>query len=222
MTDGTNVLLCERPAEGVALLTLNRPDKKNALSEQLRNEISRNLLELAQDDSVKGVVLTGAGGAFCAGFDLAELAVGNAEEIFAEARAYHFDVYNFAKPLLAAINGPALAGGMDLAAMCDIRIASQSATFGQPQVRMGIPAAYDLIRTVVPETLARHLCLTGERIAAQAALDAGFVIDVVDPADLLSRAVEIAGQIAESSGGAGTKKSITEHQPSLFGEISSG
>ena len=124
-------------------------------------------------------------------------------------------MYNFAKPLLAAVNGPALAGGMDLAAMCDIRIASQSATFGQPQVRMGVPAAYDLIRTVVPEMVARHLCLTGDRMSAQAALDAAFVIDVVDPDELLSRSVEIMAQVAESSVGTRMKSSITAHQPSV-------
>jgi len=211
------VLLYEQPAAGVALLTLNRPAKKNALSSQLRHEISRSLVELAEDNAIESVVLTGAGETFCAGFDLKELAQGDHAAIFTEAQAYHRDVYSFAKPIVAAINGPALAGGMDLATMCDIRIASQNAIFGQPQVRMGIAAAYDLMRTVVAESQARYLCLTGDRISAERAFEADFVSEIVDPTELINRSIELVSNIVTAKVGSRMKQAFIVNQPNLFG-----
>ncbi len=210
------VLLCEHVQKGIALLTLNRPEKKNALSKSLRDELSRQLDTLALDESVECVVLTGAGEDFCAGFDLKELATGHPETIFIEAQQYHVNVYNFKKPLVAAINGAALAGGMDLAAMCDIRIASNNATFGQPQVRAGIPAAYNLMRTVLSEAQARYLCLTGARVSAEEALKAEFLIDVVAPHELSSKAIQLAGVIADTSIGPNMKRSFRDLSPLLF------
>jgi enoyl-CoA hydratase len=203
--------------DGIAIITMNRPDKRNALSTELRNEIVRCLLELEGDDSVKVVILTGSGASFCAGFDLKEFASGNMEEIFARAMAYHKKVYTFKKPLIASINGPALAGGMDLAAMCDIRISSSSAIFGQPQVKMGIPASYDLIRRVIPEMIARELCLTGRQMDAQEALRVGFVSKVVPGERLMDEAIKLAREIAESKGAEATKAQFIKEQPILFG-----
>ena len=94
---------------------------------------------LAKSDEVRAVVLTGAGPVFCAGFDRSEFSGGGMEEVFADAMEYHRLVYTFSKPLIAAVNGPALGGGCDLAAMCDFRLAATTAVFGQPQVRFGAP-----------------------------------------------------------------------------------
>ncbi len=212
---GYELLLCERK-EAVAIITLNRPEKRNALSSALREEIVRCLDELGADDAVKAVVLTGAGPSFCAGFDLGELASGDMDRIFTEARGYHRAVYTFPKPLIAAVNGPALAGGMDLAIMCDMRIASEGASFGQPQVRMGVAAAYDLIRTVLPEAVARELCLTGRRMDAQEALRLGFVNAVVSPDRLMEEAVGMAKSIAENRASPSTKLQFLKEQPPLF------
>jgi enoyl-CoA hydratase len=213
----TDVLRCETTEEGVAVITLNRPEVKNALSRQLREDIKACLTILADDADAKVAVLTGAGTTFCAGFDLKELAEGDAAHIFADAEAYHRAVHTFAKPIIAAVNGAALAGGMDLAAMCDLRIAAEEASFGQPQVRMGVPAAYNLIRTVVPEATARRLCLTGARINAAEALAAGLV-SAVSPIDqLMDDALTLATQIAASPAAATMKAQFIDAQAKLFG-----
>jgi len=203
--------------EEIAIIKLNRPEKRNALSTKLREEIVRCLEDLEGNDSVKVAILTGSGPSFCAGFDLKEFASGNMDEILAQARAYHQKVYTFKKPIIASINGPALAGGMDLAAMCDIRISSSEATFGQPQVRMGIPAAYDLIRTVLPEMTARELCLTGRVMAAEEALSVGFVCKVVPGEKLMDEAIKLAKEVAGSKANLATKGQIIKEQPRLFG-----
>lgn len=134
-------LLCETRDDGIALLTLNRPEKRNALSRQLRGEIVECLNRARRRRCGQGGGAVGAGQGFCAGFDLSEFTEGNMDEIFADAQRYHREVHTFPKPLIAAVNGSAMAGGMDLALMCDVRVAAESAVFGQPQVKMGIPAA---------------------------------------------------------------------------------
>jgi len=200
--------------EDVALVTLNRPDKRNALSTALRQEIVTALEGMEKDDNVKAVVLTGAGPGFCAGFDLSEFQAGNMDDVFAQANVYHYKVYNFKKPIIAAVNGPALAGGMDLAIMCDFRIAAESAMFGQPQVKMGVPAAYDLVRTVLPEGIAREICLTGRRMLSDEALRHGLVNKIVPGDQLLEEAAAMAREAAVSS--AFIKEMIIKSQPDLF------
>jgi enoyl-CoA hydratase/carnithine racemase len=219
MSAFSDVLDCDLHDNGVAVLTLNRVDARNALSAQLRDDLCNCCAMLSDNNSIDSVVLTGAGEMFCAGFDLRELAAGNAEQIFADAQAYHRIIYTFKKPLVAAINGPALAGGMDLAAMCDIRVATPYAVFGQPQVRMGIPAAYDLMKTVLPDPIARRLCLTGEKLDAQAAVASGFVASVMPQASLLPDALELAAQIGSSgkSAAGAMKQRFVRSQADLFG-----
>lgn len=216
MTMATEVLRCENVDDGVAVMTLDRPDAKNALSRQLREDVKACLSILADDTAVKAVVLTGSGTTFCAGFDLKELAEGDATHIFADAQAYHRAVHTFAKPIVAAVNGPALAGGMDLAIMCDLRVAARSASFGQPQVRMGVPAAYSLMRTVLPEAVARHLCLTGTRLNADEALAAGLVSAVVPDEAVTESALELAREIAATAGAQMMKGQFLGAQPALF------
>lgn len=206
--------LLVKEQEGVAVITLNRPDKRNALSAALRREIVASLEEMDKKDGIVSVVLTGAGPVFCAGFDLSEFQTGNMDEIFAQANVYHHSVYNFKKPIIAAVNGPALAGGMDLAIMCDFRIAVASAQFGQPQVKMGVPAAFDLIKTVLPEGVAREICLTGRRMPADEALRLGLINRIVPDDRLIEDAVEMARETANS--GALIKDVIIKLQPELF------
>jgi len=131
------VLLVERAHE-YATLTLNRPQKRNALSVQLRDAISDALDALAGEPAVKAVVITGAGPVFSAGFDLSEFekAAGDdafGRELWASSDRYHETVLHFPLPTVAAINGAALAGGFDLAVLCDIRIAATTARFAHPE-----------------------------------------------------------------------------------------
>ncbi len=214
----TESLVIREERDGIAVLTLNRPGKRNALSRAMRDEVVGRLDELENDDAVQVAIFTGAGPAFCAGFDRDELASGDAAEIFADATTYHRRVYTFTKPLLAAVNGPALGGGCDLAAMCDLRIAASTAAFGQPQVRFGAAAAYELMQAVIGTGAAREMCLTGRRYDAAAALAIGLVGRVVEPGQLTAAAMEIAREIATLPEGMAraTKQSFLAGQPPLF------
>ncbi|MFQ5515515.1 MAG: enoyl-CoA hydratase/isomerase family protein [Myxococcota bacterium] len=205
-------------AGGAAVLTLNRPDKRNALSRALREELVQRLEALEKNEGVRAVVLTGAPPAFCAGFDRSEFAGGGMEEVFAEATEYHRRVYTFPKPLVAAVNGPALGGGCDLAAMCDFRLASSAAVFGQPQVRFGAAAAYDLMRAVLGTGAAREMCLTGRSYDAREALAIGLVNRVVEPGELLEAARAAAREIAALPEGMpeAAKRGFVALQPRLF------
>jgi enoyl-CoA hydratase len=205
-------------SDGVGLLTLNRPQKRNALSRAFREEVVQRLDELAKSDGVRVVILTGAGPVFCAGFDRSEFAEGGMEETFAEATEYHRRVFTFAKPLIAAVNGPALGGGCDLAAMCDFRLAASTATFGQPQIRFGAAAAYDLMRVVMGSGAAREMCSTGRTIDAEEALRIGLVNHVVPPEELVAAARGLAGEIASLPDGVPemAKRDFVAGQPRLF------
>jgi enoyl-CoA hydratase len=205
-------------ADGVALLTVNRPEKRNALSRALRGELVQRLDELAKNDEVRAVVLTGAGPVFCAGFDRSEFSEGGMEEVFADATEYHRRVFTFAKPLIAAVNGPALGGGCDLAAMCDFRIAAATALFGQPQVKFGAAAAYDLMRAVLGTSAAREMCLTGRNYDAEEALRIGLVNRVVVAEELVDVARTLAEEIASLPDGVAeaAKRGFVAGQPRLF------
>ncbi|MCP4038572.1 MAG: enoyl-CoA hydratase/isomerase family protein [bacterium] len=214
----TDSLTLVEENSGVATLTLNRPDKRNALSRALRQEIVARLDEFQKSETIAAVVLTAAGPAFCAGFDKKELATGAMEEIFAESMEYHRRVFTFGKPLIAAVNGPALGGGCDLAAMCDFRIAAAAAVFGQPQIHFGAAAAYDLMRVVLGSGHAREMCLTGRSYDAQEALAIGLVNRVVSAEELLPVATQLAQSIASLPAGLAqsSKQGFVAHQPEVF------
>ncbi len=173
------------PADGVAMLTLDRPDKKNALSIALRDELSDALDALAGDEAVKTVVVTGAGDVFSAGFDLREFQQPElTDQLWASSDRFHATVLQFPLPLVAAINGPAIAGGFDLAVMCDIRVAADTARFSHPEIEFG-DVVYGPLHDIVGGGLARELCFTGRVVDAQEAKALGLVSSVV-PADALA------------------------------------
>ncbi len=178
-----------------AILTLNRPDKRNALSLQLRDEISDALDGLAGDDAVKCIVFTGAGTVFSSGFDLSEFtraadddAFGR--ELWASTDRFHDTVLRFPLPTIAAINGPALAGGFDLAIMCDLRVASSTARFAHPERSFG-DVVYGPLHDLVGGAVARNLTIGGHEVNATEALQLHLVNEVVEP-DALMKATAAA------------------------------
>ena len=190
-------------ADGVATLTLNRPEALNAFnSEQLRL-LEQMLAEVATDPAIRAVVLTGAGErAFAAGADIREMAALSPEGGLAFGRLGHAvtrAVEALPQPVVAAVNGFALGGGCELAIACDIRIASENAVFAQPEVSLGIPPGWGgsqrLPRLVGPG-MAAEMILTGRRVAAAEALRIGLVNRVVPLPDLMPAAAELAATIA--------------------------
>ncbi len=185
--------------DGVVTVTLDRPERKNALSIALRDEVSDRLMALANDESVRVVIVTGRGGVFSAGFDLKEFArVGErevADRIWASSDRFHRTLIEFPLPTLAAVNGPAMAGGCDLALMCDLRIISQTASFSHPEVAFGT-VAYGLLHDLVGGSLARELTLTGRAVDAEEAVARGLAVRAVPAEALEIEARELARSIA--------------------------
>jgi enoyl-CoA hydratase len=185
--------------DGIGLLTLGRPEKRNALTIRMRDEITQVLVEWGDDPAVRIVVLIGAGPAFCAGFDLTEFGQPElSRRIRHNSSAYHRAVWSFPKPLVAAVNGPASGGGFDLAVLCDMRIAAAEATFAHPEIKFGGPPLFTPLRWIVGDGAARDLCLTGRKIDAPEALRIGLVSRVVDQAALAGEALGVARRIAEA------------------------
>jgi enoyl-CoA hydratase len=186
----------------IAVVTINRPDKLNALNAQSKIELKDVFTKLKSDPGVDVVILTGAGEkSFVAGTDIGELTSLNAEtgKEFASGGQAVFDlIQHLGKPVIAAINGFALGGGCELALACHIRIASENAKFGQPEVNLGIIPGYGgtqrLTRLIGPGRSA-EMILTGNQIDAQEALRIGLVNKVVPLADLLPAAEAIAKTI---------------------------
>ncbi|MDH5201553.1 MAG: enoyl-CoA hydratase/isomerase family protein [Candidatus Bathyarchaeota archaeon] len=187
--------------EKVGRITLNRPQKRNALSADLRYEIDRAIRELEGDEGISVAVITGAGPAFCAGFDTTEFGITDPEfqkKAEESAARYHHHLQHFKKPIVAAVNGPALGGGLDMAVLCDVRIAAENAVFGHPEVKFGAPALYAPLAELIGGSLARDLCLTGRRIDAHEAHRIGLVSQVVPPDRLMEEAMNTARLIAEA------------------------
>ena len=195
------VLLVGPVEDGVVTLTLNRPAKRNALSIELRDAISDALDRLADDEGVKAVIVTGAGDVFCAGFDLGEFQRMDEPEIgerlWPSSDRYHRRCIDFPLPLIAAVNGPALAGGFDLAVMCDIRVAAEEAAFAHPEISFG-DVVYGPLHDLVGGAVARDLCLTGRRIDAAEALSLRLVSTVVPRPRLLDEAGRYAAMVAQA------------------------
>ncbi len=185
MSDQRALVAVDAPSDGVAILTLDRPDKKNALSIALRDQVSDALDALAGDAAVKVVVLTGVGDVFSAGFDLREFEQPElSDRLWASSDRFHATVLRFPLPLVAAVNGPALAGGFDLAVMCDIRVAADTARFAHPEIAFG-DVVYGPLHDLVGGAVARELCFTGRVVEAFEAQALGLVSAVVSAAELM-------------------------------------
>jgi enoyl-CoA hydratase len=191
----------------VATVTLNRPAVLNALNLEMLDELSATFAELDADDTLRAVIVTGAGPkAFAAGADISELnALPNARAGEAQARrgqALTTAIERMRVPVIAAVNGFALGGGCEIAMACDIRIASENAKFGQPEVNLGILPGYggtQRLTRLVGEGWAMYLCLTGEMIDAAEALRIGLVQKVTPAETLLAEAQRIAALIASKA-----------------------
>ena len=186
--------------EGVVALTINRPEKRNALSIAVRDEVTAALGRLAADDAVKTVILTGAGPVFCAGFDLDEFRLdgpGDQERLWESSERFHMACLSFPLPLIAAVNGPAVAGGFDLAVMCDIRVASDTARFAHPEHAWS-DVVYGPLHDIVGGGTARDLCFTGRTVDAAEALALGLVSRVVAPEELPKAAREVATEVCRA------------------------
>jgi len=192
-------ILTEKGQDRIGVITFNRPELRNAVSIRMREEISACLAQWRDDPEVGVVIFTGAGAAFTAGFDLKEFKdPALLETIFTTSSQYHRDIWKFPKPTLAAVNGMALAGGFDLAKLCDIRICSTNATFGHPEIKFGVPPLFTPLRWIIGEGLARDLCLTGRNIPAEEAYRIRLVSEVTAPAMLMARARTFATGILEA------------------------
>jgi enoyl-CoA hydratase len=189
-----------RPAPGVLLLTLNRPEVRNALRTQTLAEIVAELALAAADDATRVVVLTGGLQCFAAGADVREMAPLGPVEILTHERGRHWRaIFAFPKPLLACVCGYALGGGCELALACDFIVAGRNAQFGQPEVNLGmIPGAGGTARLArtAGKAIAMQMVLTGQPIGAAAALAAGLVVEIDEPESAQARAIELAGIIA--------------------------
>jgi enoyl-CoA hydratase len=193
--------------EPLAVITLDRPTVLNALRSQLLDELSTALRDLERDDRVRAIVVTGSGEkAFAAGADIAELnALASAGSGAGKARtgqALTRQIERLSKPVVMAVNGFALGGGCELAMAGDVRVASENAKFGQPEVNLGLIPGYggsQRLTRLAGKGMAMHLCLTGEIIDAQEALRIGLVTRVVPAGDLLNEAKRVATLIASKA-----------------------
>lgn len=198
-------LLLEDRQESLLKLTFNRPEKRNALSRELLGLLRERLAAAAEDPAIRVIVLTGAGPAFCAGLDLIEVRAAVGDPGGHEQLILFFHdtlelIRKLAKPVIAAVNGHAVAGGAAVMSACDIVVCSEFARIGYPEIRQGLAAAVvmpDLLRQV-GQRRAKYLLLTGETIAAEEAKAIGLVDEVVAPADLMARAGCLASTLATS------------------------
>ncbi|MCV7435003.1 enoyl-CoA hydratase [Mycolicibacterium bacteremicum] len=188
----------------VRLLTLNRPQARNALSRDLIREFHDALKSADADDSVRAVVITGTDPAFCAGVDLKE-AARDGLSYFEEFRSHSCitAVREMRTPIIGAVNGPAFTGGLEIALGCDFLVASDRAVFADTHARVGILPGGGMtarLPQVVGLAMARRMSMTGEVVTAERAERIGLVTEVVAHDRLLPRALDLAGQIAEVPG----------------------
>jgi enoyl-CoA hydratase len=198
-------LLIERDG-AIAIVTLNRPKVLNALNTQTLTELEAAMAELKADPGVGAVVLTGSGEkSFVAGADINELAVQTPVEGKAHARrgqAIFDGIENLGKPVIAAINGFALGGGCELAMACTMRLAADTARFGQPEINLGLMPGYagsQRLPRLVGKGVALEILLTGDMISAQRAYEIGLVNRVVPAAELLAEAKKLAQVLASKA-----------------------
>ena len=191
--------------ENVVTITLNRPDALNSINRQLRDDLGEAITRFDGDPDAYVAIITGAGRAFCAGRDLKERAADNASGV--QARAFHsmspdspFMWPQTWKPMIAAVNGYALAGGWSIAQICDLRVAAEGAMLGIPETRWSLlPAFGTILPKSIPLSAVLELVLTAQPVTAQRAYDMGFLNRVVPADQLMPEALALAHQIAANA-----------------------
>lgn len=184
-------------SDGVMTITMNRPEAKNAANKALAEGVSAAIDTLEADPEIRVAILTGAGGTFCSGMDLKAFVSGETPVI--EGRGFAgLCEYTVDKPLIAAIEGYALAGGFEMAISCDLIVAAEDATFGIPEVKRGLVAGAGGLAKLpkqIPSRIAKELALTGDFITAQRAFDLGLINQVSESGGALQAAKELAAKI---------------------------
>lgn len=189
----------------VGVITLNNPEKMNILNISAIESLSRLITNLSLDYDIRSIVVTGAGRAFCAGADIGSESEAGPYEIVEFSKlggALMHKIANFRAPVIGAINGYALGGGVELSLACDYRIASEKARFGSPEITLGTIAGWGGVQglsKVIGMSKAKQLLFTGKTIKADEALKIGLVDEVASPDETLPKAMELAGQIAAMS-----------------------
>ena len=189
----------------IGILTMNRPEALNALNEQVLRDLDAALDQAAAQDDILVLVLTGAGRSFVAGADIAQmkdLSPMEAKRFGLYGNGVFLKLENFPKPVIAAVNGFALGGGCELAMSCDIRVASEKAKFGQPEVGLGITPGFggtQRLARIVGTSNAMELILTAKTISAAQAQEIGLVSHVYPPEELMDKALELAQAIAANA-----------------------
>jgi enoyl-CoA hydratase len=196
----TDVVLLERPAEGVVLLRINRPEARNALNIEVRKLLAKHLGEIGEDTTTRAVVLTGNEKSFAAGADIKEMAdAGTIEMLQRGVHKLWRTIAGCPKPVIAAVSGFALGGGCELAMTCDIIVAGESARFGQPEVKIGIipggGGTQRLTRAIGKYKTMKYV-LTGDLFTAREAFEMGLVSEVVPDPEVEGRAIDLARQLA--------------------------
>jgi enoyl-CoA hydratase/carnithine racemase len=186
----------------VGTMTLNRPERRNALNYEMRERLAQGLEDFAANAEVRIVVLEGAPPSFCAGVDLSEKPPSQGHVLADALVSVSAPFATFSKPLIASVNGAAVGGGLEIALACDFIIASTSAKFLLPEVRIGsIPGGGGTQRLLraIPRAMAARMLYTGDAMSAQSALDYGLVTELVEPDVLHARVLELAHQIAQNA-----------------------
>jgi enoyl-CoA hydratase/carnithine racemase len=188
--------------DGIAWITLNRPDKRNALDSEGRTLLTAAFGEAAADNEVRVVVLTGNGGAFSAGVDLSDAPVDERHVLAQDQTAVAAPLEDFPKPVIAAVDGPAVGGGFELALAADMRVATKRSFFALTEVRIGsLPGSGGTQRlfSAVPSAVAWHLILTGDRLPAQRAYEVGLVSHLIGEETFRDEVVELASRVATAA-----------------------
>ncbi len=200
-------VVAEMKENGVLVITINRPDKLNALNKKTIDELHEALLDAENDNEIKVILLTGAGNkAFIAGADIAEFSEFSVEEGRSLSATGHFKLFNFvenySKPVIAAVNGFALGGGLELAIACHMRVASDNAKMGLPEVSLGLIPGYggtQRLAQLVGKGKAFEMITTGDMIGSEDALKWGLVNYVTTPELLMEKCMELAKKISTKS-----------------------